>query len=51
MYSEDMSESGSQAHLVKAPRKTAPRNRDMDDMLEKALDDSDADSDSTIAYI
>jgi hypothetical protein len=56
MYSDDnmsMSE-GSQTHLVKASKKKRGRaHQNVDDMLERALDDSDAetDADSTIAYI
>lgn len=55
MYSEDMSisESGSQSLLVNTKRKTTQKSQDVEYMLEKALDDSnnETDEDSTLAYI
>lgn len=55
MFSDNMSsDSGSQARLIKAPKKdmASPLNQDMEDLLERALDESDADTDAdSIAYI
>ena len=52
MLSDDLSEGGSNTRLIKAPAKRAasPLNQDMDDLLERALDDTD-DYDSTTSFI
>lgn len=50
MFSDNLSEGdGSRTHLIKAPEKdmASPLNQDVEDLLERALDDTDDDESHT----
>lgn len=53
MFSDNMSEASSHTRLIKAPAKdlSSPLNQDVEDMLERALDDTDEYDDSTTSFI
>lgn len=53
MLPDNMSESDSRTRLVKAPvrHKASPHNQDVDELLEKALDETDEYEDSTTSFI
>ena len=52
MFSDDMSEDQSTTQLIKAPEKdiASPLNQNTEDMLERALDESE-EYDSTTSFI
>lgn len=52
MFSDNLSEGHSSTRLIKAPERdhSSPLNQDVEDMLEKALDESD-EYDSTTSFI
>lgn len=55
MFSDNMSDTGSGTRLIKAPAKdsASPLNQDVEDLLDRALDDSDDydDDDDATSFI
>ena len=53
MFSDNLSETSSHTKLIKAPAKdhSSPLNQDVEDLLERALDDTDDFEDSTTSFI
>lgn len=53
MFSDNLSEASSHARLIKAPAKdlSSPLTQDVDDLLERALDDTDEYEESTTSFI